>query len=241
MPSLEAAQTNFIATINEGPDVLDQSLFDGPVERVLLGLKAHANTINHARLVALEDSFPLGREAMGDAKFNALSRAFIETSQAKSCDLNDIGRSFAEFLKVEQAENAICDLAAIEWAWLESYHAADAMPLTLGDIGMIDGAALLALEVRLHPATRLVQLNAPLAAPLGHLAEGKPAAILIIRPEAEVRLLALDAITAATAEKCTSPTTIGNLLSTASEQGDEADPIGPVMTLIGAGALVSME
>ena len=66
MFSLEAAQANFIATINHGPAALDHTLFDGPLERVLLGLKAHANTISHARLVALEESFPLTRQALGD-------------------------------------------------------------------------------------------------------------------------------------------------------------------------------
>lgn len=241
MPSLEAAQTNFIATINNGPDTLDQSLFDGPIERVLLGLKAHANTVNHARLVALEDSFPLTRKAMGETGFNALCREFVETSQARQCDLNDIGRFFPDFLKTQQAETPLCELSAIEWAWLESYHAADATPLGLTDIGGVAGTDLVALKVCLHPASRLIGQNAPLAKPLAHLGEGKPAAILIVRPDAEVRLVALDALTAATAEKCLHPTTIGNLLQLASEQGDEADPIGPVMTLIGAGALVSME
>ena len=65
MLSLKAAQANFIATINDGPDALDHSLFDGPIDRVMLGLKAHANTISHARLVALEETFPLTRQALG--------------------------------------------------------------------------------------------------------------------------------------------------------------------------------
>jgi hypothetical protein len=241
MPTLETAQANFIATINQGPDALDPALFAGPAERVLLGLKAHANTINHARLVALEDSFPLTRKAMGDAAFNALSREFVETPQARQCDLNDIGRCFSGFLRIACAEIATCDLAAVEWAWLEVYHAAEATPLALGDIATLGEADLLALPVCLHPAARLVPLTAPLAEPIAHLAEDEAAAILIIRPEAEVRLLAIDAITILTAEKCTHPTTIGNLLTLASEQHDEADPTGPVMTLIGAGALMSME
>lgn len=239
MPSLAAAQENFIATINDGPAVLDQSLFSGPIERVLLGLKAHANTISHARLVALEDSFPLTREAMGDAAFNALSRAFVETPQAQRSDLNDIGRSFPKFVEEQRVEAALCDLAAVEWAWLESYHAAEAAPLTLANIAALSEADLLSLNVRLHPAARLLPLRAALAPPLAHLAADHPAAMLVIRPESEVRLLALDAVTAGIAEKCTDITTIGNLLIHASEQRSEADPTGPVLTLIGAGAIIS--
>ena len=32
MLSLKVAQANFIATINDGPDALDPSLFDGPID-----------------------------------------------------------------------------------------------------------------------------------------------------------------------------------------------------------------
>jgi hypothetical protein len=242
MLMLEAAQANFVATINQGPDALDPNLFAGPIDRVLLGLKAHANTINHARLVALEDSFPLTRQEMGDAAFNALSREFVETDEAKASDIAAIGQAFAAFLKLRGIDQALVDLAAIEWAWLESYHAAEGEPLSPETIGTIGEAALLKLKVAAHPATRLVALNAPLSPALSDVApEGQPHAILIVRPEAEVRLVALDAATTALAEKCTSPVTIGNLLTLAAEQLGMTDPSGPVLTLIGAGALVAME
>jgi hypothetical protein len=139
-------------------------------------------------------------------------------------------------------EQALVDLAAIEWAWLESYHAADADPLVLETIGAMGEAALLDLQVTAHPAMRMVALTAPLCPALLDVAtEGQPHAILIVRPEAEVRLVALDAATAVLAEKCKSPVTIGNLLTLAAEQTGMTDPSGPVLTLIGAGALVAME
>ena len=127
MPSLSEAQRNFVATINDGPDALDATLFIGSPERIILGLKAHANTISHARLVALEQSFPLTRVEVGEVLFNALSREYVETAEAKACDLAHIGRHFAKFFShslpssSEEGHNAaICDLAKIEWAWLES-------------------------------------------------------------------------------------------------------------------------
>lgn len=249
MPSLSEAQRNFVATINDGPDALDAKLFFGSPERIILGLKAHANTISHARLVALEESFPLTRAEIGEDQFNGLSREYVETAPAKACDLAQIGLNFAMFLSNippsssgEGLNAQICDLAAAEWAWLESYHAADASPLSLEAIGVLAEADLLNLPVILHPSARICPLHAPLAASLAHLTEGtQPAAIFIVRPEAEVRLLAIDDLTLLTAQNCLHPTTIGNLLTLASEQGEETDPIGPVLTLIGAGALVAME
>jgi hypothetical protein len=62
-----------------------------------------------------------------------------------------------------------------------------------------------------------------------------------VRPDANVRLLALDAVTLQITALAEKTTTIGNLLACVSEQVSVADPIGPVLTLIGAGALVVME
>jgi hypothetical protein len=242
MPSLTEAQRIFVATINEGPDALDPTLFTGASERVILGLKAHANTINHARLVALEESFPLTRGELGEERFNELSRDYVEMAEAKASDLAHIGRHFTPFLQNSNISAAIGDLAAIEWAWLESYHAEDRTPLTLEAVSAMTEADLLALPIILHPATRHCVLHAPLAASLAHLTkEAVPAAVLIVRPDAEVRLFAIDERTLRVAQNCLHPTTIGNLLALASEQGKDADPIGPVLTLIGAGVLVAME
>ncbi|HMS22083.1 MAG TPA: hypothetical protein PKC46_16285 [Sphingorhabdus sp.] len=109
-------------------------------------------------------------------------------------------------------------------------------------VSVMAEADLLALPILSHPATHLCVLHAPLAASLAHLAEeAVPSAILVVRPDVEVRLLAIDDRTLRVAQNCLHLTTIGNLLALASEQGEETDPIGPVLTLIGAGALVVME
>lgn len=239
---LKAAQANFIATINDGPDTLDPSLFDGPIDRVMLGLKAHANTISHARLVALEETFPLTRQSLGDENFNQLSRTYVETHKARACDANTIGEPFPDFLQTAVVDQAIVELAAIEWAWLESYHAAEAVPLSPLDLADLDEASLLAWPVAPHPSVRLVLTSHPLATPLGEISGLRPYAILTLRPEAEVRLLPFGEIEAAIVQAAEhKDATLGNLLSVAIEQFDTTDPSGPVMQLIGAGALVKGE
>jgi Putative DNA-binding domain len=236
MYSLNDAQAIFIETLNKGPDRLDPCLFAGPPDRVLLGLKAHANTINHARIVALEDTFPLTRQHLGDAAFNMLAREFIETDIAKASDANNIGRNFPDML----SDPVTTELARIEWAWLESYHAAEAEPLSLADLGGLDEASLLALPVAPHPSARFLQISVPLAAALNELAGTCPAAILSIRPATEVRLVPLETTEAAVFSKaCEKNATMGNLLTAVIEQSGDTDPLGPVMTLIGAGALIT--
>jgi hypothetical protein len=235
MLSLADAQINFVDTINDGPDRLDPTLFAGLPDRILLGLKAHANTISHARIVALEETFPLTRQHLGEVRFNARAREYVETIIARASDTNKIGARFSGFLDDPSAN----ELAQIEWAWLESYHAAEATPLTFGDLAALDEAALLALHVGCHPSARVVAISAPIASALQELAGQQPAAILCVRPEAEVRLVSLDAnhlaVFATSAGKNAS---LGNLLAAALEQAGEQAPLEPILHLIGAGALV---
>lgn len=235
MLTLAEAQTNFIETINDGPDRLDPRLFSGPVERIMLGLRAHANTINHARIVALEDSFPLTREYIGQVEFNRLAREFVETETARACNNNQIGIRFPEYL----GDAATIELAQVEWAWLESYNAAEAKALTLSDLAGLDQASLLSLSIAPHPSARLIPFSSPLAIAVENLSDLQPSAILAVRPSIEVRLVPLDrlqmTLCAASAEKNAS---LGNLLVIAIEQAGEQAPLEPIFHLIGAGALI---
>ncbi len=235
MPPLADAQNSFIETINKGPDHLHPALFDGPRERVILGLMAHANTISHARLVALEDTFPMTRQYLGVAPFNALTRDFAETSAAKACDSNQIGSTFPQFL----ADPVAAQLAQIEWAWLESYHAAEAPPVTLADLSVADEESLIAMPIAPHPSARIVSISVPIAPTLSELAGQQPAAILSVRPGADVILVPLDAVQVAVfAASGNNDATMGNLLAVAIELSGEQTALAPILNLVGTGALI---
>jgi hypothetical protein len=243
MLSLKATQDNIVATINTGPGALNLGIFSGTTDRIMLGLKAHANTISHARLIALEDSFPLTRDALGDALFNGLSRQYVETVLTGAFDNNRIGSRFAAFLASSDVDVSVSELAQIEWAYLESYHARDAAPLQLADLAILNEADLLTLPVALHPSARILELSAPISWSLTELAGQTPRALLLIRPQAEVRLHPLDAaqqtiLAAAVPAPSEKNVTLGNLLAIALEHSDAA-PLEPVHHLIEAGALIA--
>ncbi|NJM50985.1 MAG: DUF2063 domain-containing protein [Sphingomonadales bacterium] len=235
---------NFVHTINTGPDALDPALFTGPQDRILLGLKAHANTISYARLTALEDSFPMTRAVMGDGPFNAAARIYAETPPARASDNNSIGAAFPAFMAEQGLEDSARQLAEMEWAWLTSYNAADAPSLHLGQLGGMDEAAMLALHLIRHPAAHIVPLHAPLSGPITEQLSGfdgrdDAAALLLTRPENDVLLRPLDTLTAQIFTMIQKSTPMGNLLSVILEQGGEDAPLEPILTLIGAGALMA--
>lgn len=237
---LADAQARIVTVIQQGPDAFPHGLFVGPEERALLGLRAHANTISHARLVALEESFPRTMEHVGHDRFNALSRRFIELPDARTRKLMRLGEDFPAFLASHGCDAQSCELAQIEWAWLESYHAADAPALMLGDLATLDEAALLAMPMALHPACRWVHVSAPITDQLPELAAGGAAhcpTVLITRPEADVLLHLLDEDRAAIFSILLGGGQMCNLLGSAIERLDEARALPVIFALIGAGAL----
>jgi hypothetical protein len=144
MPSLAEGQSRFITCLQKGPAHFPDDMFAESRDRALLGLKAHANTISHARLVALEQAYPRLHEHLGHELFHALSRDYIEQDHILVCDMNRIAAEFAAFLTGRGCDGSTVDLARIEWAWLESYRSAEAVPVALTDIATLAEAELLA-------------------------------------------------------------------------------------------------
>ena len=92
---LERQQAAIAATLLRGPAQLPADLFAGGDAAVMRGLRVHANTISHARLVALEETFPRTRDYLGEKEFNRLSRLFVDEGGAENRSLNDIGGMIA--------------------------------------------------------------------------------------------------------------------------------------------------
>jgi hypothetical protein len=242
MHDLAAYQAHFIATINDGPGALDPEMFAGPIDRVLLGLQAHANTISYARLIALEVSFPLTRQGLGEQAFNRICLDYCASDPARCADNNNIGAGLPDFLATQSVEAPIVDLARIEWAWLQSYHAPDAASLSTADLAAMDPAILPALPIGLHPSVHWVALNAPLSPALTAImpTDDETIAVATIRPDAEILLMPVNSLSLQllqTAAKTNA--NIGNLLEQALEHGGNDAPIAPVLNLVAAGALVT--
>jgi len=231
---LERDQAAIAAALVAGPAHLPPDLFAGDREQLLRAMAVHANTISHARLVALEDTFPRTRAWLGETEFNRLSRDFVERGGAKGRAPAQIGAGFPDFLTRESGALA-ADMARVEWAWLTAYHAAEAPALTLAELAGRDEAALLALPVRRHPAAMVVMLASDAAPMLDPDLPGGTAALLITRPGAEVLMSPVPVATAAMLDAARRIAPLGNLIACLTEQPDGDGTA--VVPLIAAGAL----
>jgi hypothetical protein len=244
MPSLEHTQAAMMRALDHGPDHLPDALFCGNRSRALLGMKVHANTISHARLVALEDSFPRTRALLGHETFNELSRRYLDWPGVAAHPLAQIGRDFPAFLGATGESVVSADLAAFEWSWLEAYHAAEAPVLTLADLAGIGEEALLDIVLMRHPAARLLHLGSMVRAILGEevLGLADADAILLTRPEAQVLVSPAASAMSAAFAQADKPVSICNLLKSCTEPDSKGQlpPDGitaALVALMEAGAL----
>ena len=237
---LDALQSAMMKAIEQGPDSIEPEAFIGSRARIVRGFAVHANTISHARLVALEETFPRTRQALGDERFNALCRSYCNEAGFAAETLITSGRRFPDFLAGRGATNTetdIASLAVFEWQWLESYHAAEAPVLALADLAGLSQEALLATRLARHPATRLcAEIADPtLMAEFPDL--GGAAAILISRPDADVRITPASLAMARQYDLLSAIQPVCNLLAPANEQ-DEEDSLQAMLAMLNAGSLV---
>ena len=245
MTSLAHSQHMTMLALERGPDHLELDMFVGTVPRIIAGMKVHANTISHGRLVALEETFPRTRDLCGAGRFNALSRRYVEDRYFPSCSLATVGADFPHFLELNEKDFGLADLARFEWLRLKCYHAPDEYPLALADLAGIDPTDLTNVEVARHPAVQFARFGRKLHRELAREAPSLDQAhgILLTRPDSQVlvhpaspamfRLLALTS----------SPISLGNLFAALTEPGRKNrttgdDHMRPIMSLLQAGALV---
>ncbi|MFP5393859.1 MAG: DUF692 family multinuclear iron-containing protein, partial [Gammaproteobacteria bacterium] len=170
----------------------------------------------------LAQAYPVVRQLVGDAFFEALTRAYGKANPSDSPDLNQFGASFAAFLAgfAPVAELPyLPDMARLEWRVHRAYYAPDADALTAAWFGQLDPAAFEAARVRLHPACTVFRSRwAVLPLWQAHLPQGghafpdeigAPSYALVARARHEVRVFVLDEAGAAALEAAADGTTLG--------------------------------
>ncbi|MEO8103102.1 MAG: DNA-binding domain-containing protein [Betaproteobacteria bacterium] len=108
---------------------------------------------------ALKDIFPVVNRIVGEAFFWHAADQFIRATPSRSGDLNRFGFGWPEFLaQYPHAADLpyLADVARLEWAWHECFHAADAAPLDVARLAGVAPENYGALVLHLHPAVRLL-------------------------------------------------------------------------------------
>jgi hypothetical protein len=165
----------------------------------------YRNNVAIGLIAALEMRFPVVRRLVGDEFFRALARAFIASHKPTSPVLIQYGGGFPAFIAAFEPAREIdylADVARLENAWVEAYHAAEANPMGVADLAAIEPERLGDLVFAFHPAVRLMRFAHPAASIwAAHQGPGEPGPpeiwapedALIVRPGADVAVRVLPA------------------------------------------------
>lgn len=160
----------------------------------------YRNNVVVSLTAALAEGFPVTRALVGEPFFNAMARCFIVATPPVSPILSDYGATFPDFIAAfppAAGLRYLPDLARLEQARVAAYHAADARPLTTGDLArhLADPRRLPATRVTLHPACGLLASEyAVVSLWAAHQGEGRIEDVDPYRPESALVLRDGDAV-----------------------------------------------
>lgn len=113
---------------------------------------------------AMADGFPVVAELVGEEFFAGMARAYVAENLPASPVLLHYGATFPEFIEAfEPAEGVpfLADVARVEWAWAEAYHAQDRNSISAAELQSIDAENLTSASLELHPSVQLIQSDWP--------------------------------------------------------------------------------
>jgi hypothetical protein len=163
----------------------------------------YRNNVTVSLIAALAATFPATRRITGEDFFRAMARSHIRASPPTSPLLFEYGRDFPGFIeRYEYARSMpwLADVARIERAWLDAYHAADVPSLLPQDLASVPLERLEEIVLVPHPATHIVFSPYPAVSifaanrssgPVGPIEATGQEAALVTRPALDVTVRTL--------------------------------------------------
>jgi Putative DNA-binding domain len=143
------------------PDVATPAAVAGPKSKsAVKRYNVYRNNVTVSLINALAAAFPATLRITGDDFFRAMARFYVRATPPSSPLLFDYGHDFPDFIeRYEYAQSVpgLADVARIERAWLDAYHAADVQPLTPQELSAIRPDRLVDTVLKPHPATRVIR------------------------------------------------------------------------------------
>jgi hypothetical protein len=158
----------------------------------------YRNNVTVGLISALAAAYPATMRITGEDFFRAMARFHVRETPPTSPLLFEYGRDFPDFIKrYEYAQPMpwLPDVARLERAWLDAYHAADAPVLAPGALGAIGAERLAETVFEPHPATGIVRSQFPAVtifsmnrgnAPVTRIETAEAEDALITRPSLDV-------------------------------------------------------
>lgn len=204
MPSLAERQADFATALIDPTRPTPCGLIGPDGEDSPRRFAVYRNNVTIALTDALKANFPATCRLVGEEFFRAMARTYALSEPPASPMLLDYGAGFADFIAVFAPAAPLpylADVARIERAWTEAYHAPEDHPLKPAILSTIPNDEAARLRFHLHPSVRIARSPFPaLTIWRMNVADGVPESVdlgaggedtLIVRPDAEVEVRSL--------------------------------------------------
>ncbi len=230
-------QTDFSQAIFDPARPVPDRLTDAADRPAGKRFSVYRNNVTVSLKEALETGFPATARLLGEANFDAVAKGYLRAHPPQSPLMMLFGDGFAEYIAAIPALKSLGylpDVARVEYAMRQSYHAADAAPLDPAKLAGLTPEALNRARLTFAPAVRLVLSDWPVHAirqkalePNAPNPPGSAQPVLITRPQYDPDLQPLSPDQAALIAALMS----GMPLSRAMTEVPKAD-LGAVLTLL---------
>ncbi|MGF6310494.1 hypothetical protein ABIB82_004752 [Bradyrhizobium sp. i1.8.4] len=212
----------------------------------------YRNNVMVSLIDALAATYPAVQRITGVDFFRAMARFHIRETPPTSPLLFEYGRDFPSFIeRYEYAQSLpwLADVARIERAWLDAYHAADAAPFSPIALSKVAPDQLTDLVFTTHPATRIIRSSFAAVTifvanrgtePAGTIDAATPEDALITRPDFDVAVRRLPLGGAIFLACLMSGRSLGDAAAAALDCSPAFDLASNIAGLIEAGAFTSV-
>jgi len=162
--SLHEVQAGLLRALSEGDEQV-LPLIDAAGLGAARRLQIYRNNMLASLTGALRAVYPVVDRLVGEAFFDFTAREYVGRYPSRSGNLHEFGHAFPGFLRGFAPAASLPylgDVAALEWAYHEVFHAADAPALDLDRLAAIDAADYGKLRFVAGPACRAVKSVYPI-------------------------------------------------------------------------------
>lgn len=248
--SLSDVQEDFAAALLDPAAVEPRDVADPEGNPTPRRFRIYRNNVAVGLVNAVSGVYPAIKRIVGDQFFDAMALAYVRVEPPTSPVLLEYGQGFADFIACFEPAASLpylADVARIEWAWREAYHAAEADRLGPGDLAGIPETDLPSLTFSLHPSVHVIRSAFPVLT-IWRMNTGEEPIVpvdlrvcedaLIVRPETTVEVRQLPAGGALFLEVLASGGSLAQAATRVTEAEESFDLSANIAGLIDSGAVV---
>ena len=164
MPRLAQLQRDVLAALLSGEDSRAAALVRPGSTSAARRLEVYRHNVRSNWRGALRAVYPVVAALVGEAFFDEAADRFAEAEPSRSGDLHRFGPGFAAFLAAYPHAAGLPylpDVARLEWAWHESFHAGEHDKLDFAKLAAVAPEHYGELRFFLHPSARLLRSDHP--------------------------------------------------------------------------------